>query len=139
MDQRSGEEKEVAINRSMGGVIQLVTMHEGRITRKWIRMCGTGTWPLGSLPVSSLKSRGGTWTGPLCFVGMGPFGMSGGWKFRCRTVAGPEIRSLFLVEPSSFGVKKQSVSIRKTSQITQWIDPKCMLFNTSCFKNLLLT
>ena len=39
-----------------------------------------------------------------------------------------------------FGVKKhQSVSIRKTKKITQWNDQKCMLFDTSCFKNLLLT
>ena len=43
-------------------------------------------------------------------------------------------------EPLSFGVKRsQSVSLQKIKEITQWIDQKCMSFDTSCYKNLLLT
>ena len=78
-----------------------------------------------------------------CFsVGMGPFGRTWGSKFRRGTDAAPQFRSPFLVWdlPFFLGVKKhQSVSIRKTISIMLWVDPKYMLFNTSCFKNLLLT
>ena len=43
------------------------------------------------------------------------------------------------LRPPFFGVSKTKCEHSKTNSIMLWVDPKCMLFNTSCFKNLLLT
>ena len=74
-------------------------------------------WPARPGPFSFLKTRNG--------VGMGPFERSGSSKFRC----GSHISSPLL---PFLGVKKkhQSVSIRKTKWNIQWVDQKCMLFET---------
>ena len=70
---------------------------------------------------------------PLLFCLNGPL-----WEV--RGLVEPDLEALSWFELRFFGVKKhQSVSIRKTKEITQWIDQKCMLFDTFCFKNLLLT
>ena len=55
--------------------------------------------------------------------------------------AGARFRALFLVWASPFllSPKPSKLEWAKIRWNTQWMDQKCMLFDTSCFKNLLLT
>ena len=79
------------------------------------------------------------WTpllGLFFLVGKSPFRRSGGSKFR----RGSQISSPFLGLHLIFGNKNiNMLPFEKIIKIIQWIDQRCMSFDTSSFKNVLLT
>ena len=97
-------------------------------TRKRYTGCAAS---IGAL--ASPKTRNGPLFGPLFS------GRNGSLGFEI-SMQEPNVESFSWFGPLSFGVKKrQSVSIRKIIEITQWIDQKSMSFDTSSLKNVLLT
>ena len=79
-------------------------------------------------PLRHSKTRNGPlFLGPFFRSELAPLGTSWGSKFRCRS----QIPSPFLGLGTHLGVKKrQSVSSRKIMEITQWVDQKCMSFDS---------
>ena len=91
-------------------------------------------WPARPGPLLPLKTRNASPFG-LLFGRNGPF-----WEVREIEISMRDFGPFSWFEPSLFGVyKHQSWSVQKIRWNTQWIDQKCMLFNTSCFKNVFLT
>ena len=80
------------------------------------------------------KPRMGPCRAPF-LVGMGPFGRSGGSKFRRGTQIW--IPFLVLAPHPSWGEKRSKCEHTKNQKITQRIDQKCMSFDTSCLKTVL--